>query len=80
MPTLIKSAGADFGAQVDVPHLIRYSERPDGRWKRVQLKVGRMPTLLGLEVIETYATELVGGESVHLRRELHGNRVSLEAS
>jgi len=54
--TLIKSAGVDLGAQLDIPHLYVTLNVPTagGKGGGVQLKFGRIPTLLGLEVIETY--------------------------
>jgi hypothetical protein len=78
--TLIKSAGADFGAQVDVPHLYVSLNVPTARGSGVQLKVGRMPTLLGLEVIETYANPnwSEGNQFIYVEN-FTGTGVSLEA-
>jgi putative OmpL-like beta-barrel porin-2 len=53
--TLIKSGGVDLGAQADIPHLYVTLNVPTAGGNGVQLKFGRIPTLLGLEVIETYA-------------------------
>ena len=53
--TLIKSGGFDLGGQGDIPHLYVTLNLPTGSGNGVQFKVGRMPTLLGLEVIETNA-------------------------
>jgi hypothetical protein len=53
--TLIKSGGVDLGAQTDIPHLYVTLNVPTASGNGVQLKFGRIPTLLGLEVIETYA-------------------------
>src|SRR5256714_6138042 len=48
-------AGADTPVPVDVPHLYVTLNVPTASGNGLQLKVGRIPTLLGLEVIETYA-------------------------
>src|SRR5712692_10219120 len=53
--TLIKSGGFDLGAQADVPHLYVTLNVPTASGNGVQLKVGRMVTLMGVEVIETVA-------------------------
>src|SRR2546430_8164644 len=53
--TLIKSGGFDLGAQADLPHLYVTLNVPTASGNGLQFKVGRIPTLLGLEVIETYA-------------------------
>jgi putative OmpL-like beta-barrel porin-2 len=53
--TLIRSGGVDLGAQADIPHLYVTLNVPTAGGNGVQLKFGRIPTLLGLEVIETYA-------------------------
>jgi len=78
--TLIKSAGADFGAQVDVPHLYVTLNVPTAGGNGVQFKVGRMPTLLGLEVIETYANPnwSEGNQFIYVEN-FTGTGVSLEA-
>ena len=78
--TLIKSAGADFGAQVDVPHLYVTLNVPTAGGSGVQLKVGRMPTLLGLEVIETCANPnwSEGNQFIYVEN-FTGTGVSLEA-
>ncbi|HKC40977.1 MAG TPA: outer membrane beta-barrel protein [Gemmatimonadales bacterium] len=53
----IQSNGFKLGDQGDIPHLYVTLNLPTARGKGngVQIKVGRIPTLLGLEVIETYA-------------------------
>jgi hypothetical protein len=78
--TLIKSAGADFGAQVDVPHLYVTLNVPTAGGNGVQLKFGRIPTLLGLEVIETYANPnwSEGNQFIYVEN-FTGTGVSLEA-
>src|SRR5256886_17571570 len=48
-------ACADTPVPVDVPHLYVTLNVPTASGNGLQLKVGRIPTLLGLEVIETYA-------------------------
>jgi len=48
-------AGAGTPVPVDVPHLYVTLNVPTASGNGLQLKVGRIPTLLGLEVIETYA-------------------------
>ena len=48
-------AGATTPVPVDVPHLYVTLNVPTASGNGLQLKVGRIPTLLGLEVIETYA-------------------------
>src|SRR5256885_14388369 len=57
--TVIQSNGLFAGAvtpvPVDVPHLYVTLNVPTASGNGLQLKVGRIPTLLGLEVIETYA-------------------------
>src|SRR5437870_7384483 len=57
--TVIQSNGPFAGAAtpvpVDVPHLYVTLNDPTASGNGLQLKVGRIPTLLGLEVIETYA-------------------------
>jgi len=53
--TLIKSPGFDLGAEADVPHLYVTLNVPTASGNGVQFKVGRMVTLMGLEVIETIA-------------------------
>src|SRR5213083_3240518 len=53
--TVIKSGGGalDLGTQADIPHLYVTLNLPTANGSGVQFKAGRMPTLLGLEVIET---------------------------
>src|SRR5438552_7226967 len=57
--TVIQSNGLFAGAAtpvpVDVPHLYVTLNVPTASGNGLQLKVGRIPTLFGLEVIETYA-------------------------
>jgi hypothetical protein len=55
--TAIQSDGGTFnlGAQGDIPHLYVTLNVPTASGNGLQFKVGRIPTLLGLEVIETYA-------------------------
>src|SRR5438309_5903904 len=57
--TVIQSNGLFAGAAtpvpVDLPHLYVTLNVPTASGNGLQLKVGRIPTLLGLEVIETYA-------------------------
>ena len=53
--TMIRSNGFDLGSQADVPHLYVTLNVPTASGNGVQLKFGRIPTLLGLEVIETVA-------------------------
>ncbi|HXL10631.1 MAG TPA: outer membrane beta-barrel protein [Gemmatimonadales bacterium] len=57
--TVIQSNGLFAGAvtpvPVDVPHLYVTLNVPTASGNGLQFKVGRIPTLLGLEVIETYA-------------------------
>jgi len=78
--TLIKSAGADFGAQVDVPHLYVTLNVPTAGGNGVQLKFGRIPTLLGLEVIETNANPnwSEGNQFIYVEN-FTGTGASLEA-
>src|SRR5436309_1960181 len=52
--TVIQSNGFNLGAQADVPHLYVTLNVPTASGNGLQFKVGRIPTLLGLEVIETY--------------------------
>ena len=53
--TMIRSNGFDLGSQADLPHLYVTLNVPTASGNGVQLKFGRIPTLLGLEVIETVA-------------------------
>src|SRR3989442_12950123 len=52
---VIKSNGLALGPHADLPHLYVTLNVPTASGNGLQLKVGRIPTLLGLEVIETYA-------------------------
>src|SRR5216117_2920405 len=53
--TVIKAGGGalDLGTQADIPHLYVTLNLPTANGSGVQFKAGRIPTLLGLEVIET---------------------------
>ena len=53
--TLIKSGGFDLGPQGDIPHLYVTLNVPTASGNGLQFKVGRIPTLMGLEVIEAVA-------------------------
>src|SRR5438128_3536445 len=53
--TLIQSNGFNLGAQADIPHLYVTLNIPTASGNGVQVKVGRMVTLMGVEVIETVA-------------------------
>jgi hypothetical protein len=53
--TVIKSNGFDVGSQADLPHLYVTLNVPTASGNGLQFKVGRTPTLMGLEVIETGA-------------------------
>ena len=55
--TVIKSGGGalDLGTQGDIPHLYVTLNLPTASGSGVQFKAGRIPTLMGLEVIETTA-------------------------
>ena len=53
--TVIQSGGFNLGSQADLPHLYVTLNVPTASGNGLQFKVGRIPTLLGLEVIETIA-------------------------
>src|SRR2546423_8710426 len=55
--TMIQSNGffSGPGTPVDVPHLYVTLNVPTASGNGLQFKVGRIPTLMGLEVLETYA-------------------------
>lgn len=53
--TLIRSNGLNLGSEGDIPHLYVTLNLPTASGNGLQFKVGRIPTLMGLEVIETYA-------------------------
>ena len=53
--TLIRSNGFNLGDQADVPHLYVTLNVPTASGNGLQFKVGRMVTLMGVEVIETIA-------------------------
>jgi Putative beta-barrel porin-2, OmpL-like. bbp2 len=52
---VIKSGGFNLGDQGDIPHLYVTLNAPTHDGNGVQFKLGRIPTLLGLEVIEDVA-------------------------
>jgi hypothetical protein len=52
---LIRSPGLYLGNQADLPHLYVTLNVPTASGNGLQFKVGRIPTLMGLEVIETPA-------------------------
>jgi hypothetical protein len=53
--TVIKSGGFDLGNQGDIPHLYVTLNVPTASGNGLQFKVGRIPTLLGQEVLEAVA-------------------------
>src|SRR6059058_1216458 len=53
--TVIQSGGFNLGSQADLPHLYVTLNVPTASGNGLQFKVGRIPTLQGLEVIETVA-------------------------
>src|SRR5213593_4998832 len=53
--SMIQSNGFKLGDQGDIPHLYLTLNVPTASGNGLQFKVGRIPTLLGLEVIETVA-------------------------
>jgi hypothetical protein len=53
--TVIRSGGFDLGNQGDIPHLYVTLNVPTASGNGLQFKVGRIPTLLGQEVLETIA-------------------------
>lgn len=53
--TVIQSNGFNLGAQADLPHLYVTLNVPTASGNGLQIKVGRMVTLMGVEVIETIA-------------------------
>jgi len=77
--TLIKSGGFDLGAEADLPHLYVTLNVPTASGNGLQFKVGRIPTLLGLEVIETYAnpTWSEGNQFIYVEN-FTGTGVSVE--
>jgi len=52
---VIQSNGLNLGAQGDIPHLYVTLNVPTASGNGLQFKVGRIPTLMGLEALETYA-------------------------
>jgi len=79
--TVIKSGGGalDLGTQADIPHLYVTLNLPTANGNGVQLKAGRIPTLLGLEVIETTGNPnwSVGNQFVYVEN-FTGVGVSIE--
>jgi hypothetical protein len=75
----IKSGGFDLGAHGDIPHLYITLNVPTASGNGLQLKMGRIPTLMGLEVIETYAnpTWSEGNQFVYVEN-FTGTGVSVE--
>src|SRR5213593_814519 len=53
--TWIRSGGFNLGSQADLPHLYVTLNVPTASGNGLQFKVGRIPTLMGLEIIETVA-------------------------
>jgi len=53
--SVIQSNGFSLGPQGDIPHFYLTLNVPTASGNGLQFKIGRIPTLLGLEVIETYA-------------------------
>src|SRR6058998_3644501 len=53
--TVIQSNGFNLGAQADLPHLYVTLNVPTASGNGLQFKEGRIPTLMGVEVIETIA-------------------------
>src|SRR3989442_15877799 len=53
--TVIQSGGFNLGSQADLPHLYVTLNIPTASGNGLQFKVGRIPTLMGLEAIETVA-------------------------
>lgn len=53
--TLIQSGGFVLGEHADLPHLYVTLNVPTANGNGLQFKVGRIPTLMGLEVMETVA-------------------------
>ena len=52
---VIKSAGFDLGNNADAPQLYGTLNIPTSNHQGIQIRLGRMPSLLGVEVIETTA-------------------------
>ncbi|HKE91755.1 MAG TPA: outer membrane beta-barrel protein [Gemmatimonadales bacterium] len=52
---VIQSNGFSLGPQGDIPHFYLTLNIPTASGNGLQFKIGRIPTLMGLEVIETYA-------------------------
>jgi len=52
---VIQSNGFSLGPQGDIPHFYLTLNVPTASGNGLQFKIGRIPTLMGLEVIETYA-------------------------
>jgi len=77
--TMIRSNGFDLGSQADLPHLYVTLNVPTASGNGLQLKFGRIPTLLGLEVIETVANPnwSVGNQFIYVEN-FTGTGVSVE--
>ena len=77
--TVIRSNGFDLGSQADLPHLYVTLNVPTASGNGLQIKVGRIPTLMGLEVIETVANPnwSEGNQFIYVEN-FTGTGVSLE--
>ncbi len=53
--SVIQSNGLSLGPQGDIPHFYLTLNVPTASGNGLQFKIGRIPTLMGLEVLETYA-------------------------
>src|SRR5213594_2471609 len=77
--TLIRSNGFDLGAQADVPHLYVTLNIPTASGNGLQIKAGRMVTLMGVEVIETIANpNWADGNQIIYVQNFNGTGVSVE--
>src|SRR5216110_3850150 len=78
--TVIQSGGFNLGSQADLPHLYVTLNVPTASGNGLQFKVGRIPTLLGLEVIETVANPSLseGNQFIYVEN-FTGTGVSVEA-
>ncbi len=77
--TVIRSNGFNLGTEADLPHLYVTLNVPTASGNGLQIKVGRVPTLMGLEVIETYAnpTWSEGNQFIYVEN-FTGTGVSVE--
>src|SRR5207244_5028842 len=77
--TVIRSSGLDLGSQADLPHLYVTLNVPTASGNGLQIKVGRIPTLMGLEVIETVANPnwSEGNQFIHVEN-FTGTGVSVD--